>query len=272
MFTAPAVYPTFTPSPAIVAVERTAMQGAITSDTPEPDRFVILAGYPFHGKTTSALTFENPLPLDFDHKIPRRGVESIPFWDDKFVDSIISRKSPKHPANRRDALTMWLADNARFLKDRTPILDGLSAVETAFHQQTEDVEGIKANIGGGELFGKKLTYFNGLFALLANIAPRVVVTCHLAPIYTKDEKTGADVAIGKSRPVMTGQFAERIAGYATSMILCERTQTYNSATNSYDLQYWWHLKPSSMFDSCTLLENAPAKIPADYKEFRKLWT
>jgi len=273
MFTAAPTLPAYVP-PAVAAMSyapQTEINGSMSSD-PQPDRFVILAGVPFHGKTTSALTFPDPFVIDLDHKITRKGIPSAEFWNDAFVDSICPRKSPKNPANRKDAITMWIVDNARFLKDRTVIFDGLSAAETAFHQQTEDVEGIKANVGGGQLFGKKLTYFNGLFSLLAAVSKRVIVTCHLAPIYVKDERTGGDVATGKSRPLITGQFAERITGYASANILCQREAVYNAATGEHDLSYWWHLKPTSMYDSSLAFEGTyPSKIKADYKEFRKLW-
>lgn len=243
------------------------------SDEPEPDKFVLLAGQPYHGKTRSALTFPDPFVLDLANRLPRAGIPNAPFWKPAFVDKLSPRVSAVHPPNVRDALMAFIVDNQAMLADKTAILDGLGEAETAFHQQTEDVEKVKANVGGGILFGKKLSYFNGLFATLARVARRVVVTCHLAPIYRRDDTTGADMPTGKSRPMMTGQFAERIAGYTTAMILCQANSEYDAGAGQMNTSYWWYIKPTQSFDARIRKEGVyPDKIKPEYSEFRKLWT
>lgn len=249
------------------------LQGLNTAAIAEPDRFVILAGEPFSGKTTSAVGlqdgegFPNPLLLNFDNKNPRPGIAEIPFHNDDFIESIVKRKSTRDPVNRQDAFTIWLADNARYCKDYTGILDGLGTLEIAFHQQTADVEKIQG-INGGLLYGRKLKYLNGCMALLAAYFRRVVVTCHLAPVYTRDEKTGIDVNTGRHRPMVGGQFAERIAGFATSNILCKAVPKDPLAMDG-KLRHIWLLRPTAEYNSRTLLTgDYPNEIEASYKVFK----
>jgi len=142
------------------------LQGMINSTVPKPDRFILQAGSPFAGKTYAALSFPNPLVLDFDNKNIREGIPTIPFYDDGFVESIVRRKNPANAVNRKAALEIWLQQNVGKLKDYTVILDALTNVEVAFHQQVFGVEE-KWGMNGGLYFGEKLNYFQGICALLA---------------------------------------------------------------------------------------------------------
>lgn len=244
------------------------MVGLQPSLPPEPDRFVIIAGHPYAGKTHAALTWPNPIVLDFDRKVTKAGVPTIPFHDDRFVTQVIGPQPlPTQPPNRRDALTMWLLTNLASLpEDSTIILDGLSSVEIAFHSQTETVEGIKAAEGGGRLFGKKLDYFSGLLALLSRHRGRVVITCHLTPIFTRDIKTGVDVATGKCKPMLTGSAAERLAGFSTSMLYA-----FWMVNEAGERKHYLGLAPSPAFDAMTTATKLPSPpyVPNSYEEFRK---
>lgn len=223
------------------------------SGAPEPDRFMLIAGAPFAGKTTAALSFPNPLVLNLDRKVPKAGVPTVPFHDDAFVESIVRRANPMHPVNRRDAFSLWLQANIGRLKDYTIVLDSITALETAFHQQTLDVEQ-KWGINGGLYFGAKLNYFLSVCAMLQATGGRVIINCHLATIFVRDEKTVADVATGKNKAAMTGSGAERITAFCMSIIYAYlKTDMAKPGV----LRYMWVLRPCPAFDARTLAQHVP---------------
>ena len=69
---------------------------------------VMLYGNPTCGKTTGALTFPKPYLINFDNNVPPGTINTIPMWDDNFVDKIKPRMV-KDVANRRDALLIILS-------------------------------------------------------------------------------------------------------------------------------------------------------------------
>lgn len=262
------------PQPA--TTQRPKIPGLVTSQTISPDRFAVLAGNAFAGKSTAAASFPDPLFLNFDNKLPKPGLDEIPFWNDKFVDSIVTRANHMNPANVSDAVPKWIELNARYLADRTVVVDSLSSLETAFHRQVEKVEGVLANVGGGMLFGRKLRYFNDLFDLLPRLAQRVIVCCHLCPCFVKDERTGADVATGRYKPAITGSFAEKLPSFATTLAFCQRNEQRDSATGAITHKYVWILKKCAAFDAGTLAANVPPSGELDvtqnaYEAFKRIF-
>lgn len=238
------------------------LQGLTTTTDNLTGRFILIIGEPFSGKTTSALTFPNPVVLNFDNKVPK-GTQVIPFHDDKFVDSLYPRANPALPANRRDAFLKWLGANIGKLDaSQTLILDSLTTLDTAFHMQTENVENAGAK-NKFEVWTIKLKYMNTIIQLLKNAASNVVLIAHTQPEY--DE---AGNPTGKVKPLIGGSFADKIGAFCTDMF--RQVVTTDAATKRR--VYQWKIKPDRVFNSNTFL-NLPADrevIPADYREFKKL--
>lgn len=245
------------------------LQGMISSTVPKPDRFILQAGSPFAGKTYAALSFPNPLVLDFDNKNMREGIPTIPFYDDNFVESIVRRKNPAHPVNRKAALEVWLQQNVGKLKDYTVILDALTNVEVAFHQQVFGVEE-RWGQNGGLYFGDKLNYFQGVCALLAASGARVIINCHLVPVYTRDSNTGLDIATGKNKAAVTGSTAEKLPSFCTSVVYAYAKIDGIKGT----ISYFWVLRPCPAFDARTIATKIPPSGEIDitnksaYEAFR----
>lgn len=256
--TSPAPTPTFTPPPP--------SHQPTTSLTvaPDADKFVVCCGSAFSGKTTFALTFPDPVVLDFDRKIPKAGVKNIEFWNESLIRQLAPQANPQSRyVNRRDALQNWLIDNIGKYPNSTGVLDSLSNLETAFHQQTEFVEGVKANVGGGQLFGRKMSYLCDIFALLKDVFGRVIVNVHLAPIVAINPQTGADFQTGKCKPACTGSFAERIPTFATSILFLQRETTTPDFSKPPVTKYLAYLRPTATFEYAGVLNLAadgPSKI------------
>lgn len=242
--------------------------GLVISGDPEPDKFLVIAGAAFAGKTTAALSFPKPLILNLDNKVPIKGVPTIPFHDDAFCDSIIKRANPANPANRRDAVANWIAMNRATLAGHTVIFDSISSLENAFYSQTFEVEK-KWGVNGGLFFGAKLSYFSGICDALRACAMRVIVNCHLLPIFAKDQNSGADISTGKFKPACAGSFAEKLPTFATTMAYAYRENDITAGTS----KYLWALRPTIAFDACTLAKRIPASGVIDvtknaYETFR----
>jgi len=245
--------PAQTPAPLVTApVSMQTLQGMISSSVPQPDRFILLAGSPFAGKTHAATSFPNPLFLDFDNKNIKTGVNTIPFYDDAFVETIVRRDNPANPVNRKAALEVWLQNNQSKLKGYTLILDALTQVEVAFHQQVFGVEK-KWGVNGGLYFGEKLNYFQGICALMAASGARVIINCHLVPVYSRDPATGVDIPTGKNKAAITGSMAEKLPSFCTSIIYAY----VKIDTVSGKITYWWVLRPCPAFDARTIATKIP---------------
>lgn len=209
------------------------------SDTVPWDRFVLLCGEAFTGKSRAAASFPNPLFLNFDDKAPV-GVPIIPFHSAAFCDTLVRRANVANPPNKKDALVKWLEQNANKLPpDTTLVLDSMSSLDTWFHIQAEDVDKLKTAEGsGGRLYGTKLKYFSDLFEVLKVYGCRVIINAHTVPVFNKDNQ-----ATGKLRALMGGTFAEKIPTYCTSVVRAYVKVEGNKAL------YYWRIKPDNLMNT-----------------------
>lgn len=229
--------------------------GARVSDASAATKLVLLCGLAFSGKTTSALTFPNPTILDGEGKIPA-GIQTIPFLDDAYVDSLKPRGNKNNPPNRRDALSHFVSRILPgFPKDQTFVLDSLSAVDSWYHRETEDVEGITDL---RQIYGRKLKYFTQLFTDLRNAPCSVVVTAHMQPMIGENEKP-----TGGYKAFIGGSFAEKLPSFAT-MVLRNYVDPRKPAGPE---QYRWQIKPDGILQStgvCTTKQLSVSDVRADY--------
>src|ERR1017187_8932259 len=102
-----------------------------------------LQSSPFGGKTTSAMTFPNPVVLSYDNKlggfIGRPDIIEVPFYSGQYVDSIKKRDGVMAKPNQKEALQIWLANEApKFSAEQTLVVDGSTGIEVAFHSYMDD--------------------------------------------------------------------------------------------------------------------------------------
>lgn len=253
--------------------------GAITLPASTSGRFILLLGYPYSGKTTAALTFPNPVFLNLDNKIPL-GTRCIPFHSPEFCDSLSPRTSPHYPPNRKDAVLVWLQRNVgRLPADWTLVLDSLSALSDAFHLQVDTVENITGTQVEGKrdlrkLYGAKLDYLSVIFTLLKLAKCRVIVTAHVMPEYSN---TGDPT--GSIKPLVTGSFSDKLAGYATDIfyqyvdIDPSTGKPRVDQTTGECTAYRWRTRPSRICPLANTLLKIPEgkdNILATYGELSKL--
>lgn len=194
----------------------------LAETTIEPRKRVGFQGPPFSGKTTAGLTFPNPVVMSYDKKleahIGRSDVIEVPFWNPKFVDSIVQRDGVKSPPNRKDATLVWLStEGQKLTPNQTLLVDGGTAVQTAFHMQyalnpklTRD-----GSEDGFAEWRQKTIYFGELVMALKSLSCNVVYICHETP--DRDKKGELN---GQIRPMLTGQFGDELASHFTDWFRC----------------------------------------------------
>lgn len=255
-----------------------------------------LQGYPFVGKTTSALTFPNPIPLSFDKKLSahsnRTDMPIIPFYDGGFVDSIVRRDGTSAPPNQKDALIKWLmTEGTKLTSQQTLISDGLTGMETAFHvwfKQNEDAfRTKKGDLDGFAEWNEKKKFFDELWNCFKSLKCGVILITHEQDARNKDGSYN-----GKIRPLLTGQSADKMGMNFTDWFRClawpkpetkEQLEAFSGKVGiSIELAKEWcseidpiyktiHLWQTQSDDTAdcgtTSLFKCPKFIPADYKHF-----
>jgi hypothetical protein len=266
----------------------------LAEQTYEQQIRLLLQAPPFSGKTFAAMTFPNPVVLDFDQKLGahagRNDILQVPFWDGAYVDKIVKRDGLKCPPNKKDALLVWLNTEAPKLhKNQTLVIDGSTAVEAAFHMQY-NLNPVLTR--GGEIDGfaewrQKDTYFGELAMALKSVSAHVIYICHEAPERDKKgELTGA------VKPLMTGQFGDKLASHFTD---CFRVLPFNKPQNEEQIKkckeffkldeatykewmasgtpttFWTFQTQSDEMAKCgsSTLVSAPKYILANYSSFSK---
>lgn len=179
-----------------------------------------LQGEPFSGKTTSSLTFPNPVILSYDRKVSahrhRTDVHLVPFHDATFVSSIKPKAGTMAPINRKEALPLWLStEGLRLRPTQTLIVDGITAIEEEYHVwfKYNEMELAMTKKGGVDSFvewNMKKLYFEELHSLLKTLPCNVVLICHEVPDRNKDGELN-----GKIRPLLTGQSGDKLGGNLT---------------------------------------------------------
>ena len=248
------------------------------------------------GKTWSALTFPNPIVLNFDKNLQafagRGDIHQVPFWEDKFVDSIIKRGNTLDQSirpdattrpNRRDALIIWLnREGPKFTSEQTIVLDSWSKVQDSFDQQ-ERIEPHytkKGEVDEFAFWANKLEWSTTLCELLGSLACNVVVTFH--EMYITDE--GGKVIINKVIPLQQGKFVNKVSLYFSDWFRClflvkgtpksdlpAPLQELIKDTILQEDMGFWQTKSSLIVDCKTRIVGAPQFIRADYNELIRLY-
>ncbi len=243
---------------------------------------IALIGAPGSGKTTACLTFPNPFFIDFDHKLPS-GVNCVPFWDPKFVDSICSRTVAGAPPNRRDAIKKWLRENAhKFTAEQTLIIDSWTMMQNSQEQQADLENSLAEKSNKYYRWDDKQKFSKTICELLEGCSCIVVVTFH-----ETIERNDEGEPTGKLRAVMDGGFRDQLLGHFTDVWRQLARPPVKGPDNRIVVKdgikqfhdgYFWQLIGDDKVDTNlnpTLGEKVRAKgvkmVRADYKEIQALY-
>jgi hypothetical protein len=231
-----------------------------------PKYVVGLQGAPGTGKSTSALTFPNPMVLAAENGLTVfAGVSdaiAIPFYDNDWVCSyaggIFKPKQQGALPNRRDAIAHWLQNEGMKLEaDQTCVVDSWTELQSCFDAQ--QVLEPKITKQGGldeyDFWEKKIDYSEKIMSLLHSLKCHVVVCFHEHAV--RDPNSG--VLLDKIAPLMQGKFVAKLKKYFPDYFRCVVEQEKDSTGRVVKpLTYYWQAKSDNKFDAKTTLD-----IPAD---------
>lgn len=217
-----------------------------------------IIGEPNTGKTTAALTFPNPVVLDFDKKLPTN-VQCVEFWNEAWVHNYLGTKPPVL-AHKHTALLKWLRDKDGGMSlsaDHTLILDSYTNVDASWEifvaRNQHMFQSVAGKFDAMKAYREKINYNIELFALLKSLDCAVVVTFHEQ--IERDKTTGYPT--GKMKPLLSGQFKDQIMGHFGMAV----RQLVNEDSNKKPI-YQWQILSDKTFDAMT----SPAyKFPSDVK-------
>jgi hypothetical protein len=178
---------------------------------------LLLQGPPFNGKTHAAMTFPNPVVLDFDQKLGafagRSDIIQVPFYDGEFCDKIVRRDGTQAPPNKKDALLKWLkVEGPKLERGQTLVLDSSTAIENAFHVQYSLNPTLtkKGDIDGFAEWRQKNDYFGEMMGDLKALKCHVIYICH-----EQIERDDEGKATGRIRNLMSGAYGDKLASNFT---------------------------------------------------------
>lgn len=251
----------------------------VTSESPH--EIIALIGAPGSGKTTSCLTFPNPIFYDFDHKLPA-GTSSIPVWDPAWVNSYA--KATLNIPNRRDAFKKHLRTNhALFTPEQTLVIDSWTIMQNAFDQQTQPEEDMADKPNPFSFWKRKAQYSVEIMEMLKACKCKVVVTFHETV-----ERDAEGELTGKLRPVMDGSFKDQLLGHFTDVwrMLCDPYEKdpatgkilMDGANKKVKRGYFWQLKGDALVNTNTnpilgaiIRAKNISMVPADYQNIMELY-
>jgi AAA domain len=248
-----------------------------------------IQGAPGSGKTTSALTFPNPLVIDFDHKLPP-DVPCIPMWNHEFIKTELKVVPRGKRQNVRDAVKYFLKDHGpKFEEDQSLILDSWTFFQNSLLAQvTEEYEmDVKAGNIKPNKFQIWSDYQNAnreICELLKGLRCNVIVLFH-----EQIERDEQGDPTGKIMPLQSGAFKDQLQGHFTDFFRMLKAPKMLDATGKpvvingqvqFDEKenngFYWQVQGDGMVNCNTspvigrkVREAKKKYIPATYTELMK---
>lgn len=230
-----------------------------------------LIGAPKSGKTEAALTFPNPIVVDFDNGLTQHRGDNlvrIPFCDINWV------KSQGFP-NARDGFVTWLTRNGpSFSPDQTLVVDSWTTLQDA-HDIQKDKEPLLSEKTGKvdhfDFWACKLDYAKLVCTMLKSLPCAVVVTFH-----EQGERDDNGRLTAKLLPLMEGKFKDRLGVYFTDMFRQHAIPVKDATGKVVSTKWRWQVRSDIYFNAGTRIRAdklAPILedgfyVAADYKIFK----
>jgi len=227
-------------------------------------RRLLLMGPPKWGKTWAALTFPNPIVIDFDRGLTeiKTPVPALPFWDDEWCKKTFASQTKK-----MNMLTAWLkTEGMKLGEDQTLVFDSLSTISDVLAIELEAATPTnKAGEKDGFWFWKEWSnYLRSLHVLINSLKCNVVMCCHEQEI--RDSETGRVTAY---KWLLKGQdFSARLGQYYTDVFRQTKLSKENAQDKTVSCEYVWQVQPDNMFQlCCTRIQTNKKFVPATFASF-----
>ena len=252
---------------------------------------VLIVGAAKSGKTFSAMTFPNPIVLDFDNGLTafkgRNDIIRIPFYSDAWCIEKAKCSVKNDTVDRYNGLCKWIKEEGfKLSKEQTLVLDSWTT-----YQSYSDIYLAKNPViikdSSGKLVEDSYKYWDKkqkqaevIHTLLTSLECHVVVLAH--ELHERDKETGQ--LLDKIKPLMQGQFPNRMSNYYTDvfrMVAVSETTKESAELMRVsngdltklqkDTKYYWQCKQSNAFNACTRMHTEQMYIEPTFESFRKYY-
>lgn len=243
---------------------------------------LLLQGAPGSGKTYSALTFPNPLVINFDKKLGahrgRTDVNEIDFCD----PAVYGKYAPL----RKDAIIKFLlSDGAKLSDEQTLIIDSWTTFQAAYDVEAPVVYSTRTGKEDGQAWwGEKLDYNKQFCGMIKSLKCNVILTVH-----EQAERNDDGSLSGKLKPLSQGQFADQLSAHFTDVfrqiaidkptdLTKVKLEHYKLSAENYKkfvdsfvtpTLFLWQTQPDSVANCLTSIPNVPRYIKAHYEDYIK---
>lgn len=238
----------------------------------ESQIFIGLQGAPGTGKTTSAMTFPNPVVINWDRGlrafIGRKDIIQFPMYSTEFIVEKLGikpangHKLPSIPA----ACKKLLEDCTKLTAEQTLVWDSWTT-----HQDIYDIWNWEVpyytkdgKVDEFRPWQEKQDHSGEVIKLLKELKCNVVVIYHTMQV--RDKNTG--VLLDKEQPLMQGGFTPKIKKNFPFFF----RQSIEEDKISKERSFLWQTKSDGKFDAkCCVPQDSkiPQFIPANYESLMK---
>lgn len=250
-----------------------------------------IAGASGSGKTYAALTFPNPVVLDYDNGLSAhqgRDLISFPIWDDEWckangcqpmkgnVDGL-----PISCVNKRDIIVRLLdklEKDSLLTEEHTLILDSWTKLQEAFDAATHCQPSFSKDgkIDSFSFWKRKIAFSEQIMSRLMGLKCSVVVLFHL---FRERDDEGKET--GKWQPFMDGKFKDKVASYFDNFfgqVCLPSFDPSNTRMREFEPikhmltereNYLWQVKPTLKIDAkCALPGVTTPFVKAGYESIK----
>lgn len=230
---------------------------------------LLIIGVPGSGKTTSSLTFPNPICANTDRGLlghrHRTDIQEVPFYDEEWLRKNFPSETPA------SAYLSFIKKHRKNLTpDQTLITDSLTTLQDYFHSAKEPQTPTSK---GGELdkrwiWSEKLKYMRDVHLALGELKCNIVSIIHEVP-----ERNSEGVIIGY-RNALTGAFGDSLGRCYTDLfrqiVVVTDKNEGGKLIKSYE--YKFQIKPDATYKIIkTRQQTTQQFIPATYEAIKELY-
>lgn len=208
-----------------------------------------LMGRSGSGKTTSALTFPNPIVADIDGNlsghVKRDDVVVLKFTDPEWIKKELkfsyNANIIKYPI--KDAFLWFLKNEAsKLTESQTLVVDSWTTLQTAFDQQRilEPKYSKDGSVNDFAFWADKIDYAEDVLQCLKTLKCDVVVCFH-----EQEQRDTLGKLNGKIEPLMEGKFNKKIGLFFTEFYRCIVESKLDAQKNTVGSIYRWQTASDS---------------------------
>lgn len=242
---------------------------------------IAIQGAPHTGKTWAALTFPNPVVLNFDNKLgahtDREDILDIRFYDNTFVEALAKEygmpfKLGNPPViNRFNIFMAWCGKELpKFSSEQTLIQDSWTMLMNNFDawaEATPVVSKDKGEVDRYEFWGRKQKLCRQLLEMFKTTPANLIVTFH-----ESKDMNSEGIPTGKLNPLMTGAMKEQLGQHFTDWYRQLAVAKIDPTTKrpSGETEYLWQIKPTDECNCCCsvkhlIKDTKIIRVPATYQ-------